>query len=113
LATIWSSLEKIHGAKILWRTALDPEYETLEKQSTSDAAAGRIKAALAALEKLPWDGDVKNFRAGGSVEQLALWFTTDWLNPTRRIRCSNFSPWNLGSATEAQAASRQHFLRKN
>ncbi|KAJ7236695.1 hypothetical protein C8J57DRAFT_1529990 [Mycena rebaudengoi] len=58
LATIWSSLEKIH------------EYETLEKQSTSDAAAGRIKAALAALEKLPWDGDVKNFRAGGSEDQM-------------------------------------------
>ncbi|KAJ7240084.1 hypothetical protein C8J57DRAFT_1527817 [Mycena rebaudengoi] len=70
LATIWSSLEKIRGAKILWRTALDPVYETLEKQSTSDAAAGRIKAALAALEKLPWDGDVKNFRAGGSEDQM-------------------------------------------
>ncbi|KAJ7250237.1 hypothetical protein C8J57DRAFT_1521254 [Mycena rebaudengoi] len=46
---------------------------------TSEATAQCIKAALKALDELPWDGVVKGFRAGGSVEDLVLWFTTDWL----------------------------------
>ncbi|KAK6968926.1 hypothetical protein R3P38DRAFT_3508514, partial [Favolaschia claudopus] len=54
LAAIWSILERVREAKSLW-------------------------PSLAALEKLPWDGGVKGFRAGGTVDGLAQWFTKDWL----------------------------------
>ncbi|KAK7059424.1 hypothetical protein R3P38DRAFT_2758863 [Favolaschia claudopus] len=80
LATIWSILERVREAKALWRAAVDPLHERLEKSTTSEAAVENIKASLAALKMLPWDGEVKGFRAGGSVESLTHWFTKDWLN---------------------------------
>jgi hypothetical protein len=57
---------------------LDPVHETLRKSTTNTAFAGYIKTALEALDGLPWDSNVKGFRASSSVD-LALWFTTDWL----------------------------------
>ncbi|KAJ7176100.1 hypothetical protein C8R43DRAFT_857866, partial [Mycena crocata] len=75
---IWSSMEHVRESRTLWRTAVASVKQTLEKSSTSEAAAGRIKAALEALETLPWDGDIKGFK-DGTVDNLALWFTTDWL----------------------------------
>ncbi|KAJ7369145.1 hypothetical protein DFH08DRAFT_645589, partial [Mycena albidolilacea] len=36
--------------------------------------------ALQALDRLPWDGTIGCFHADSSVESLARWFTTDWLN---------------------------------
>ncbi|KAJ7897754.1 hypothetical protein B0H13DRAFT_1623428, partial [Mycena leptocephala] len=75
---IWSSMERVREARTLWRTAVDQVHETLQKSTTTEAAAGRAKAALQALDKLPWDGVVKGFK-GGPVDSLALWFTTDWL----------------------------------
>ncbi|KAK7014604.1 hypothetical protein R3P38DRAFT_3205506 [Favolaschia claudopus] len=80
LATVWSILERVREAKALWCAAVDPLHERLEKSTTSEAAAENIKASLAALKMLPWDGEVKGFRAGGSVENLTHWFTKDWLN---------------------------------
>jgi hypothetical protein len=79
LATIWSLMERIREAKTLWHTVPDPVQETLEKSTTSKAAAKRMKAALDALESLPWDGAMKGFRGGGFVNDLASWFTRDWL----------------------------------
>ncbi|KAK7047057.1 hypothetical protein R3P38DRAFT_3423853 [Favolaschia claudopus] len=79
LATIWSILERVREAKSLWRAALDPLHEALEKPATSSDAAANIQASLAALEVLPWDGGVEGFRAGGAVDGLARWFTKDWL----------------------------------
>ncbi|KAF8155130.1 hypothetical protein K438DRAFT_1622113 [Mycena galopus ATCC 62051] len=51
----------------------------LEKSTTSEAAAQRIKTALEALERLHWGGDVKGLKSGSSINELALWFTRDWL----------------------------------
>ncbi|KAJ7866143.1 hypothetical protein B0H13DRAFT_2352669 [Mycena leptocephala] len=79
LATIWSLMERVREAKTLWNTVLDPVQETLKKSTTSEAAAKRMKAALDALESLPWDGAVKGFRGGVFVNDLASWFTRDWL----------------------------------
>jgi hypothetical protein len=31
------------------------------------------------LDHLPWTGDVKGLKAGGSISDLTLWFTADWL----------------------------------
>ncbi|KAJ7150102.1 hypothetical protein C8R43DRAFT_887447, partial [Mycena crocata] len=78
LATIWSSMERVREARTQWRTAVASVQHTLEKSTTSKVAAQRIKAALKALEKLPWGGDLEGFK-DGTVDNLALWFTTDWL----------------------------------
>ncbi|KAJ7618329.1 hypothetical protein DFH06DRAFT_949667, partial [Mycena polygramma] len=75
---IWSLMERARQARGLWRTAVSKIKQTLEKSTTTEAAAGRIKAALKALENLAWEGDVKGFK-DGTVDGLALWFTTDWL----------------------------------
>ncbi|KAJ7683728.1 hypothetical protein B0H14DRAFT_3058758 [Mycena olivaceomarginata] len=52
----------------------------LEKSTLLADAAGRAKTALEALEKLPWEGTIQGFRGGPSVDNLACWFTTNWLN---------------------------------
>ncbi|KAJ7917809.1 hypothetical protein B0H13DRAFT_2440292 [Mycena leptocephala] len=79
LATIWSLMEGVREARTLWRTAVDQVKATIENSTTSDAAVERATAAIQALGMLPWDGIIKGFKAGGSIDALALWFTTDWL----------------------------------
>jgi predicted component of type VI protein secretion system len=53
--------------------------KTVEKSTMSKAVAAHAKAAIGALENLRWDGEIHGFKAGGSVDDLTLWFTTDWL----------------------------------
>jgi predicted component of type VI protein secretion system len=53
--------------------------KTVEKSTTSEAAAAHAKAAIGAFENLRWDGEIHGFKAGGSGDDLTLWFTTDWL----------------------------------
>ncbi|KAJ7815543.1 hypothetical protein B0H13DRAFT_2381016 [Mycena leptocephala] len=96
LATIWSLMERVREAKTLWRTVLDPVQETLEKSTTSEAAAERMKAALDALESLPWDGAVKGFRGGGFVNDLASWFTRDWLKTDHKDQMLELLASDLG-----------------
>jgi hypothetical protein len=79
VATIWSLMERVREARTLWRTAVDRVKETIENSTASDAAVEHAKAAIQALDTLPWDSTIKGFTAGGSVDHLALWFTTDWL----------------------------------
>ncbi|KAJ7808638.1 hypothetical protein B0H14DRAFT_2608716 [Mycena olivaceomarginata] len=71
LATIWSLLERVREAKILWCTALDPVHETLRKSTTSTAFAGYIKTALEALDGLPWDNWLKTDHEDQMLELLA------------------------------------------
>jgi len=59
--------------------AVDQANERLKHSATSNTAAECTRAALKALDSLPWDGTVKGFKAGGSIDGLAHWFTTDWL----------------------------------
>ncbi|KAJ6468788.1 hypothetical protein C8R45DRAFT_783386, partial [Mycena sanguinolenta] len=75
----WSLMEPAREARTLWRNALDPVHERLGRATTSKAAAQDVRTALEALQRLPWNGTVKQFRAGDFVEHLSLWFTTDWL----------------------------------
>ncbi|KAK7025886.1 hypothetical protein R3P38DRAFT_3531849 [Favolaschia claudopus] len=70
LATVWSILERVREAKALWRAAVDPLHERLGKSTSSEAAAENIKASLVALKMLPWDGEVKGFRAGDHEDHL-------------------------------------------
>ncbi|KAJ7749104.1 hypothetical protein B0H16DRAFT_1691918 [Mycena metata] len=79
LATMWSIMEHVREARVLWRNAVAKVKEILANQTTSDAAVDHAKAAIEALDILGWDENVKGFKAGGFVERLALWFTTDWL----------------------------------
>ncbi|KAJ7744391.1 hypothetical protein B0H16DRAFT_1322159, partial [Mycena metata] len=79
LATIWSSMERVREARTLWRTAAAQVNKRLENPATSSAASERARAAIKALDSLPWNGTVKGFKAGGYIEDLAHWFTTDWL----------------------------------
>jgi hypothetical protein len=78
-ATIWSTLERVREERSRWCAAAEQVYKTIEKSTTSADAARRAKAALQAFEKLPWDGNGKGFKAGGTVEDLALWLTNNWL----------------------------------
>jgi hypothetical protein len=79
LATIWSTMERVRDARTLWRTAADRIYKIITETTTSQQASARAKRALELLDELPWTGDVKGLKAGGSINGLALWFTTDWL----------------------------------
>ncbi|KAJ7094036.1 hypothetical protein B0H15DRAFT_776460, partial [Mycena belliarum] len=72
-------MDAVRAAKTRWCSVLDPVYEKREAFTTSKEARHDIDTALEALTKLPWDGALRGFRAGGSVEQLAHWFTKDWL----------------------------------
>jgi hypothetical protein len=63
----------------VWRTAADRITETLAKTAPSDPAAERAKRALELFDHLAWTGDVKGLKAGGSISDLALWYTADWL----------------------------------
>jgi hypothetical protein len=80
LATIWSAVERVCEAQTLWCTATERVDKMLDKLATTDPAAGHAAAALQALDKLPWDCRLKGFKASPSMKDLALWFTTDWLN---------------------------------
>ncbi|KAJ7883901.1 hypothetical protein B0H14DRAFT_2701270 [Mycena olivaceomarginata] len=80
LATIWSSMERVREARTLWRTTVKRVDTMLEKSTLLADAAGRAKTALEALEKLPWEGTIQGFGGGPSVDNLACWFTTNWLN---------------------------------
>ncbi|KAJ7367153.1 hypothetical protein DFH08DRAFT_797985 [Mycena albidolilacea] len=42
-------------------------------------AGGSPAHALELFDNLLWTGDVKGLMAGGSISDLALWFTADWL----------------------------------
>jgi hypothetical protein len=79
LATVWSAMERVREARTLWRTAVDRIHETLTKVTTSELVAARTKRVLELLDHLSWVGDVKGLKAGGSINSLALWFTTKWL----------------------------------
>ncbi|KAJ7864086.1 hypothetical protein B0H14DRAFT_3605343 [Mycena olivaceomarginata] len=79
LATIWSSMESVREARTLWRTAVDQVNGRLKNSAIDDAAAERARAAIQALDLLPGDGAIKGFKAGGTISDLADWFTTDWL----------------------------------
>lgn len=50
---------------------LDPVHGKLESFTTDDAVKQNLHAALQTLNELPWDGGLKGFKAGGSVEELA------------------------------------------
>ncbi|KAJ7794470.1 hypothetical protein B0H14DRAFT_2621905, partial [Mycena olivaceomarginata] len=50
-----------------------------QKTAPSDPAAERAKRALELFDHLAWTGDVKGLKAGGSISDLALWYTADWL----------------------------------
>ncbi|KAJ7307002.1 hypothetical protein DFH08DRAFT_720203, partial [Mycena albidolilacea] len=79
MATIWSLMESVREARTLWRTAVDQVNGRLKNSAIDDAAAERARAAIQALDLLPWDGAIKGFKAGGTISDLADWFTTDWL----------------------------------
>ncbi|KAJ7182139.1 hypothetical protein C8R46DRAFT_1210728 [Mycena filopes] len=72
-------MERVREARTLWRTAVRQVEENIKKTTTSDVAAKRAETALQALDRLPWDGMVEGFKAGCPVEDLAGWFTTEWL----------------------------------
>ncbi|KAJ7037117.1 hypothetical protein C8F04DRAFT_953189, partial [Mycena alexandri] len=80
LATGWSVMERVREARALWCTAVDQVTQTMKKSSASDLFTQRAEHAIQALEALPWDGNTKGFKASGPVDELALWFTTEWLN---------------------------------
>jgi hypothetical protein len=69
-------MERVCEAGTLWCTTVEQVNKTVEKSTTSEAA--HTKAAIGALENLLWDGKIHGFKAGGSVDNLTLWFT-DWL----------------------------------
>jgi hypothetical protein len=103
-------MEKFRDAKAMWRTALDPVYERLDRDSTSEAAAVRIKEALAALDKLQWDGNVKNFKAGGLVEELTLWFTTGWLKSDQEDQMLELLAEDLGLSDASTNCIQNNFF---
>ncbi|KAJ7083057.1 hypothetical protein B0H15DRAFT_785202 [Mycena belliarum] len=72
-------MEPLRAAKSRWLTVLDPVHGKLESFTTDDAVKQNLHAALQTLNELPWDGGLKGFKAGGSVEELAHWFTREWL----------------------------------
>ncbi|KAJ7155296.1 hypothetical protein C8R46DRAFT_841387, partial [Mycena filopes] len=45
---------------------------------------------------LPWDGTMKGFKAGGSVEALARWFMTDWLQSDHEDQMLELLALDLG-----------------
>ncbi|KAJ7683823.1 hypothetical protein B0H14DRAFT_3058473 [Mycena olivaceomarginata] len=71
---------RVREARTLWRTTVKRVDTMLEKLTLLADAAGRAKTALEALEKLPWEGTIQGFRGGPSIDNLACWFTTKWLN---------------------------------
>ncbi|KAJ6590197.1 hypothetical protein B0H10DRAFT_1831077 [Mycena sp. CBHHK59/15] len=101
LATIWSSMERVRDARALWRTAVDQVQETLEKSTTSEAIPGRANAALKALEKLQWDGQIDGFRAGATVDSLSRWFTTNWLTTDHEDHMLELLAADLGLGDES------------
>ncbi|KAJ7835326.1 hypothetical protein B0H14DRAFT_2590319 [Mycena olivaceomarginata] len=76
---LWARMEREREAMAAWRTAVDCIHETIAKNTTSESAAN-AKHALELLDQLAWTGNVQGFKSGGSISNLALWFTTEWLN---------------------------------
>jgi len=58
LATLWSQMEPVRAARATWRTAVDQLHENLEKPSSSELAVVRAKAALQALDRLPFSPQI-------------------------------------------------------
>ncbi|KAJ7862783.1 hypothetical protein B0H14DRAFT_3444497 [Mycena olivaceomarginata] len=88
LATIWSSMESVREARTLWR-AVDQVNGRLKNSAIDDAATERARAAIQALDLLPWDGAIKGFK-GGTISDLADWFTTDYDGSTSCIQNTYF-----------------------
>jgi hypothetical protein len=103
-------MEPVRAARATWCTAVDQLHENLEKPSSSELAVVRAKAALQALDKLPWKGTVKGFRAGSSVENLAHLFTTDWLNTDHEDQMLELLAADLGLGIVGRGAIQSTFF---
>ncbi|KAJ6525402.1 hypothetical protein B0H19DRAFT_903606, partial [Mycena capillaripes] len=90
--------------KSRWCTAAEQMHKIIEKSTTSAEAAGRAKAALQALERIPWDGKVEGFKAGGAFEDLALWLTTDWLKTDNEDQMLELLAADLGLSDGSTSA---------
>ncbi|KAK6971834.1 hypothetical protein R3P38DRAFT_2813484 [Favolaschia claudopus] len=51
---------------------------------------------ICGLRRCQWDGEVKGFRAGGAVDNLARWLTKDWLTTDHEDQMLELSASDLG-----------------
>ncbi|KAJ7934877.1 hypothetical protein B0H13DRAFT_1557879, partial [Mycena leptocephala] len=67
---------------------------------------------IGALENLPWDGKIHGFKAGGSVDDLALWFTTDWFKTDHEDQMLELLASDLGITDGSTSCIEPtHFVR--
>ncbi|KAJ7752973.1 hypothetical protein B0H16DRAFT_1418844 [Mycena metata] len=109
-ATIWSLMERVREARTLWRPAVQQVTEMIKKSTTSESAAQHARAAIEALDMLPWDGSVKGFRTGGTVDDLARWFTKDWLRSDHEDQMLEILASDLGLTDSSTLSIRNSFF---